>query len=273
MTDTSIDAIFDRLTRRAALSGAAAVAASSGAWAQSSAGTVLITGASRGIGLEMARKYAARGANVIATAREPGRSEDLRALAAANKNVRLEGLDVVNLDQIDALATELKGTAIDVLINNAGISGGAKNQVFGQIKYDVFDPVMHTNVRGPLKMAEAFFDHVAASAQKKLVNISSTEGSIGTLIQRPDFRNYFYRASKAALNMVMVNVAKAVKDKGVIVGILSPGLVRTEFTEGLNLPIMISAEQSATACIDVIDKMTIEQSGVFLRHSGGGVPW
>ncbi|MBM3516086.1 MAG: SDR family oxidoreductase [Alphaproteobacteria bacterium] len=273
MTADSLDTTFDRLTRRAALTGAAALAAPSGAWSQSSPGTVLITGASRGIGLEMAKQYAARGYKVIATAREPGRSEALRALAAARGNVRLEGLDVVNIEQIDALAAELKGTAIDILINNAGISGGSKNQVFGQIKYEVFDPVMHTNVRGPLKMAEAFFDHVAASAQKKLVNISSTEGSIGTLIQRPDVRNYFYRASKAALNMVMVNVAKAVKDKGVIVGIVSPGLVRTDFAEGLNLPIMITAEQSAAACIGIIGNLTMEQSGTFLRHSGGGVPW
>jgi NAD(P)-dependent dehydrogenase (short-subunit alcohol dehydrogenase family) len=273
VTATSLEAIFARLTRRAALtSGAASLAVADTAWAQSSPGTVLITGASRGIGLEMARLYAARQWRVIATARDPGKSSELQTLAA-NRSVQLEALDVVSLEQIDALAAKLRGTAIDVLINNAGISGGARNQVFGQLKYEVFDPVMHTNVRGPLKMAEAFFEHISASAQKKLVNISSTEGSIGTLIQRPDFRNYFYRASKAALNMVMVNVANAVRERGVIVGILSPGLVRTDFTEGLDLPIMITAEQSAAACVGIIEKLTMAQSGTFLRHSGGGVPW
>lgn len=263
-----------RVSRRAAVAGGTAAAMMTGAArAQAAPGTVLITGASRGIGLGLAARYAAAGWTVIATARNPATAKDLQALAGAHANVRLETLDVTDLGQIDALAAALKGTAIDVLINNAGISGGADNQVFGRINYAVFDPVMHTNVRGPLKMAEAFIDHVAASAQKKLVNISSTEGSLGGISQRPDARNYFYRASKSALNMVMVNVAKAVAERGVIVSLLSPGFVMSDFTEGVRLPMMISVEESAAKCMAVIEKLTLADSGKFVRHTGEPGVW
>ncbi|MCB2108345.1 MAG: SDR family oxidoreductase [Rhodobacteraceae bacterium] len=265
MTSPSLD-------RRTALAGAA-VTLSSAASAQDKLPTVLITGASRGIGFGLATKYAERGWTVIATARNPSRSEDLQALAAKHTNVRPETLDVTDLGQIDTLAAKLRGTPIDVLINNAGISGGAENQVFGQLNYDAFDSVMHTNVLGPLKIAEAFTEHIAASGQKKLINISSTEGSLGSISRRPDYRNYFYRASKAALNMEMVNVAKAVKDKGITVLLLSPGFVRSDFTAGIDLPIMISVDESATQCMDVIDKATIEQSGMFFNQRGEPGIW
>jgi NAD(P)-dependent dehydrogenase (short-subunit alcohol dehydrogenase family) len=273
MTDT-LDELVARISRRAALAGGAVtLTAASQAWAQATPGTVLITGASRGIGFGMARAYAAQGYRVIATARRPGDAKDLTALARDHKAVQIEALDVTDMGQIDALAAKLTGTAIDILINNAGISGDSENQVFGQLKFGVFDTVMHTNVRGPLKMAEAFLAHVASSTQKKLVNISSTEGSIGTQAARPDFRNFFYRASKAALNMVMVNVAKAVAPQGVIVGILSPGFVMSDFTKGLKLPMMISVEESAAKCIEVIGMLIAAHSGKFLRHTGDEAPW
>lgn len=237
------------------------------------ADTVLITGASRGIGFEFAKKYAEAGWTVIATARDPAKAEQLQALAKAHKTVRLEALDVTNLKQIDALAAKLKGTAIDVLLNNAGISGDSENQNFGSINYDVFDDVMHTNVLGPIKMAEAFTPHVAASAQKKIISISSTEGSLSTIEKRPDINSMFYRASKSALNMAMLNIAKALKDRGIIVVMQSPGLVSTDFVKGLRLPIMITPEQSVAATMPLIAKYTMENSGKYYRHTGEPAPW
>jgi len=267
-----IENLLSSLSRRAALIGGTAAMASR-AWAQAKPGTVLITGASRGIGFGMAQQYAASGHQVIATARNPAAAGPLKQLAAKHKNVQLETLDVTKLDQIDALAAKLKGTAIDILVNNAGISGGGDNQDFGKINYAIFDEVFHTNVRGPLKMAEAFIEHVAASVQKKLISISSNEGSLGSISQRPDHRNFFYRASKSALNMVMVNASKAVKDKGVIVTLLSPGFVMSDFTAGMKLPMMITIEESARKCIEVMAKLTMADSGKFYRHTGDEAAW
>lgn len=238
-----------------------------------SPGTVLITGASRGIGLEFAKRYAEAGWTVIATARDPARAETLKALAKAHKNIRLETLDVTDVKAIDALAAKLRDVPIDVLLNNAGISGGAENQNFGTINYDVFDDVMHTNVRGPIKMAEAFAPQVAASRQKKIISISSTEGSMTMIQNRPDMGSLFYRASKSALNMAMINLAKALKDKGVIVVMQSPGFVATDFVGSLRLPMMITAEQSVSMTMPLIEKYTMENSGKYYRHTGEPAPW
>jgi NAD(P)-dependent dehydrogenase (short-subunit alcohol dehydrogenase family) len=242
------------------------------AHAQSSS-TVLITGASRGIGLEFARAYAAAGWNVIATARTPETAAALKDIAKANLNVRIEALDVTDVKAIDDLAKKLKGMPIDVLINNAGISGGSQNQKVGSIKYDVFGDVMRTNVMGPIKMAEAFTPHVAASAQRKIISISSTEGSLSNISSRPDVNSIFYRASKSALNMAMINMAKALKDKGIIVVMLSPGLVQTDFVGDLRLPIMISAEQSVAMTMPIIARVTMDDTGKYFRHTGDLAQW
>ncbi|MBL8630699.1 MAG: SDR family oxidoreductase [Rhodospirillaceae bacterium] len=262
-------------TRRTVLQGATgiAVAGSQTAQAATNPGTILITGSSRGIGLEFVKKYAEDGWTVIATARDPAKSEQLQALAKKHKNIRLETLDVSDVKAIDALAAKLKDTPIDVLLNNAGISGGADKQKVGSIDYSVFDDVMHTNVRGPIKMAEAFTPHVAASKQKKIVSISSTEGSLTLISPRPDVNSIFYRASKSALNMSMLNMAKALKDKNIIVTMQSPGFVQTDFVGGLRLPIMITAEQSVAMTMPIIAKLTMDDTGKYFRHTGDIAPW
>ena len=122
--------------------------------------TVLITGSSRGIGLELARVYAERGWNVIATCRTPSKADDLKAIAAQYDNVAIEELDVTDDEEIATLAAKYNGKPIDVLLNNAGIPGDRSRQVFGIFDQDVFDQVMHVNVMGPLKTAVAFMDSV-----------------------------------------------------------------------------------------------------------------
>jgi len=233
--------------------------------------TVLITGASRGIGLALAQQYAERGWGVIATARDPARAPALVAVAKTHPNVTLEPLDVTNHAQIDALAAKYKGRPIDVLLNNAGISGGDDMGTFGHLDYAVYDRVHATNVVGPLKMAEAFLPNVAASQQKKIINISSTEGSLSLVKGRGG--SYFYRSSKAALNMAMRSLAIDLRPQGITVGLVSPGFVRDDFTKGIDLPIMITPQQSAAAVITVIDGYDLAKSGTFLRHTGEEAPW
>lgn len=231
--------------------------------------TVLITGANRGIGLELARQYAERGWQVIATARKPAEATALMAIAKQHANVTIEALDVTDHAQIDALAAKYKGRPVDVLLNNAGIPGGSDNQEFGRLKYDVYDQVHAVNVLGPLKMAEAFLPNVAASQQKKIISITSTQGSIA----RSTGGGYFYRSSKAALNMIMRSLSIDLKPKGITVGLVSPGFVRTDFTKGIDLPMMITPEQSATAVIKVIDGYDLAMTGKFMRHTGEEAAW
>lgn len=235
----------------------------------SSVTTVLVTGANRGIGLEFARQYAARGWRVIATCRDPAKAADLQALAGPL--LTIEPLDVTDTAAIDRLAAKLKGTAIDILVNNAGIGGGGDNQVFGRINYGIFDDVMHTNVAGPLKMAEAFVEHVAASSRKMIMMVSSSQGSL-TGVRGASL--YFYRASKAALNMVTVNLAKAVKERGIIVGLVAPGATDTDFMKEVRGRIPLGDPKERTAgMMAEIDKFTMATSGTFVEWNGQGVPW
>ena len=232
--------------------------------------TVFITGSSRGIGLELARQYAARGWTVIATCRTPGTAADLQAVASAHDSVVIERLDVLDFARIDELAEQYRGTPIDVLINNAGIGGGAQNQIYGKINYDVFEDVMNVNVKAPLKIAEAFINHVAESDHKKIMTISSSEGSIG-MTGGPG-RNYFYKPSKTAVNMIMHNLSKAVAGKGVIVGMINPGAVATDFMKGVPMYLM-PPEESVIQVIRVIDSYTIETSGRFMNYNGEELAW
>ena len=179
-----------------------AIAAGSLAHAEDYVPTVLVTGANRGIGLELTRQYAARGWKVIATARKPAEATELKALAAGSEGrVSIETLDVTDLAAIDALAAKYKDKPVDVLFNNAGITGGGPNQLFAKkMDWPLYELVLRTNVIGPLKMAEAFLPNVLASQQKKISNVSSSQGSIG---ETKNAMLYFYRPSKAALNMEM----------------------------------------------------------------------
>jgi NAD(P)-dependent dehydrogenase (short-subunit alcohol dehydrogenase family) len=237
--------------------------------------TVMITGASRGIGLELARQYAERGWGVIATARNPASSSELQALAEQSPGVVLETLDVTDQAQIDSLAEKLRAQPIDILINNAGILGDIDGQRFGQFDFAVFDRIMAVNTKGPLRVTEAFIDHVAASEQKKIMNVSSAVGSIKLAFGGQTF----YRSSKAALNMAMRNLSKEMrrsKDpnrKQLIFGLIDPGVVDTGFAKNVPIP-MINADESAAGVITVIDAFVDRrQSGSFYTYTGKEMPW
>ncbi len=239
------------------------------AWVE--AGTVLVTGANRGIGLEFVRHYADAGHAVIATARNPASADDLQALAAANSKITVEELDVNDFAEIDALALKYGGTAIDVLINNAGITGRPERQRFGSIDYSTFAAVMATNVQGPLKMTESFTSHVAASDEKKVAVISSSEGSIGSVRSN---RQPFYRASKAAVNMVMKNIAYTLQEQGIAVVLVNPGPVDTDMMAAARgrMPL-----RTTTLAVDemaaVIEGATLADTATFFNFDGTVLPW
>ena len=227
------------------------------------AGTVLITGANRGLGLEFVRQYAARGWKVLATTRNPEAAPELRALAATNRNIAIDKLDVEDTAAIKALATKYRGTSVDVLINNAGVLGDMKTQSPGAFDYKQFEQVMAVNVYGALAMADAFRDHVAASSQRKIVSITSRSG----IISLPGWRGpSFYRASKVALNMVMRVLADDLRDRNIIVALVSPAPTETDMLRQL-----IGPEQAARQAkpVDVIAGLVKVIDGLTMANSGG----
>ena len=253
-----------------ALFGGAALAG-----AHETKGTVLITGSNRGIGLELARSYAQKGWNVIATARKPEKADALQAIAAEYDTVRIEQLDVTDGDMILALADTLKDQPIDVLLNNAAILGDPNDQKFGDYDYGLFNRVMAVNVEGPMRMAEAFVEHVAKSNQKKIVAITSTQGSI-KLVRNGTLG--FYNTSKAALNMNMRVMSRSLEPRGITVALISPGAVDTDMMNlalsnaNVKMP-LLTPTQSAEAVIDTIDNYTFEMTGSFMSHTQSEIPW
>jgi NAD(P)-dependent dehydrogenase (short-subunit alcohol dehydrogenase family) len=239
-------------------------------------GTVLITGANRGIGLRLARNYTERGWTVIATARKPGKADELNALAKANDNTSVEYLDLLDHKGIDKLADKLKDVPIDVLLNNAAMLGDPAAQDFGTLDYELMQQVYAVNTVGTLKMAEAFFPHVLASEQKKIVAITSLQASIGDM-REPLIP--FYKMSKTALNMGMKTISKRVKGKKVTVALISPGAVDTKMMNsaldhaGFKGNFLITPEESAEAVVNIIDQYDLKLTGTFMSHRGDVIPW
>ena len=182
---------------------------------------MLITGSNRGIGLEFARQYAARGWTVIATTRRPDEATELRKLAAGRPNVVIERLDITSDAEVAALAAKYRGRPIDLLINNAALLEKPDSQLLGKLDYELFDRSFAINATGPMRVTEALLENVAASGQKKIVTLGSAAGSNGLL--NPPVNYYPYRASKAALNLLMHNLALDVAKRGILVGIINPG--------------------------------------------------
>ena len=224
--------------------------------------TVLITGANRGIGLELAKQYAGDGWSVIATARDPKNADGLNALKG---EIRIEALEVTDAKQVQALAKALKGTAIDVLLNNAGMLTGYES--FGDTDAESWLQTLHVNSIAPLKLTEALVEHVAASQQKKVASITSGMGSIGS---HASSGAYAYRSSKAALNMVMVTAANELRARGISVAVISPGWVKTDMG-GANAT--LDVKESAAGIRKVIDKLNVGISGQFFNYSGENLPW
>lgn len=236
--------------------------------------TVLITGANRGIGLGLARSYAADGWQLLACCRNPARASELQALADQHPGkISLHPLDVAVHGQVDALADELDGRPIDVLINNAGTIGprdpGHENlhkQFFGTLDYDAWLYVMRVNTFGPVKLAEALLPNLLAGEQKKLVNLSSTIGSL----EEENIPVFAYSTSKTGLNKAMSLLATQLKDQGIAVGIFCPGHVKTDLGgDGA----VLEVDESVAGLRQIIDELDLERSGEYRRYNGERIAW
>lgn len=270
------------LTRRSVLLTAAGLAGASAAPRAMAAeatpddvsgATIMITGSNRGLGLEFARQYARRGAAIIATCRNPDKADELRSLQQDYPDLEIVKLDVTDHGQIDAVAADYSERAIDILINNAGIGGGQENQIFGELRYPVFDQVMAVNVKGPIKMSEAFTEHVARSRLSKIITVSSSQGSIAS-VRFPTL--YWYRSSKSAVNMLMRNLAFQLKPRDIIVGLVTPGATATDFIPKETQKMIASIRQPEQATADMIrniDGFTLENTGTFFDYDGSVMPW
>ena len=225
--------------------------------------TLLVTGATRGLGLEFVRQYAADGWRVLACCRT---LEGAAALRDVEGLVETYILDVANFPAIEKLAADLKGQTIDVLLNNAGIYG-SKSSLFGSVDYDEWLKVLHIDTMAPLKMAECFVEHVAKSELKRIVTVSSKMGSIA---DNTSGGSYVYRSSKGAVNVVTKSMANDLKPMGVTCAVLHPGWVMTDMG-GPNA--LISAEESVRGMKGVIDGLDLSQSGKFFNYDGNEIPW
>ena len=221
--------------------------------------TVLITGAARGLGLEFVKQYAAKGWKVHACARSP---ESLKEVAG---DIHLHKLEVTDYAAVKALASELKGEAIDVLICNAGVSGREAADL-GTIDPKVWRDTFEVNALAPLMMAEAFVEQVAASKDRKLIAISSRLGSI----THNDGARYAYRASKTALNMEWKSLSKDTASKGLICVVLHPGWVQTDMG---GQAATLTIAQSVPSMVTVIDWLKPADYGRFLNSDGAELPW
>ena len=195
---------------------------------------------------------------------------------------------MTDVEQTRALAARLADVPIDVLINNAGVyndrsdcaagdeacPGDWSTQSFGQMSFELLDTIMDVNIKGPLVVSEAFYPNVKAGTLKKIVAISSSNGTITGELPNPRPGATFYRMSKAALNREMQIVAASVKADGVTVVILNPGPTLTERQAYLRgNPIMIEASFTVENMIRTIEKTTLAESGRFWRYDGEPETW
>ena len=243
--------------------------------------TILITGANRGIGLELVRQYSARDWKIIATSRDVAGALELQALAKSDPDISIEKLDVTDHAGVDALAAKYKDQPIDVLLSNAAKTPRYMSAMKGvaTINYAEARNSFEINALGPAKLISDFLPNVQKSAQKKIAVISSKAGSFTEGPQMAMM--YEYRSSKAALNMIIHTLSYETAKKGVIVAAISPGSVDTKPVKGelgfgtnFKQPGVIPPAESVAGIIKVIDSLTPAQNGLFLDYKDGRViPW
>ena len=225
---------------------------------------LFITGANRGIGLEMVKQFAQSNWQISACCRNPATATELTALAQENTDIKLYALDVTDYQAVTNLADELKGVSFDLLINNAGIYG-PKGSSLDNLDIEAWRQVFETNTIAPLKLIQAFTPHVAASEGKRIAVLSSKMGSIS---DNQSGSAYIYRSSKTALNQVIKSLSIDLSPQGIQVIALHPGWVRTEMGGPNGL---IDTTESVTGLKSV---MTSEiKTGHFYNYDGSEIAW
>jgi NAD(P)-dependent dehydrogenase (short-subunit alcohol dehydrogenase family) len=222
--------------------------------------SIFITGASRGLGLEFARQYAAAGWSVTAACRDPSKAPGLAGLG-----VETVALDVADADSIRRAAESLRGRSFDILLNNAGVYG--EGQQFGRLSEPEWERVMLVNAIAPLKLTEAFLPHLLAGQKKLIVFLTSRMGSIA---DNSSGGAYIYRSSKAALNAAVKSLSIDLAPRGVTTLLLHPGWVQTDMG-GPNA--LVSPEDSIAGMRRQIEAVEPGQPLTFLDYTGAPVPW
>ncbi|RLA32921.1 MAG: short-chain dehydrogenase [Gammaproteobacteria bacterium] len=217
--------------------------------------TVLVTGCNRGIGLELCRQYHVRGDNVIGVCRKS--NADLNALG-----IRIiEDVDVSTMQGVATMSAALADVAIDIVVNNAGI---LRSDTLDTIDFDAMLEQYRVNTIGPLRVILALRNNLGKGAKFGILS-----SRVGSIEDNSSGNNYGYRCSKAAANMVGMNLRHDLAAEGVAVALLHPGLVATDMTGGRG----VTTEKSAQGLIARMDELTMETSGSFWHAEGYTLPW
>jgi len=217
--------------------------------------TVLVTGANRGIGLEIASQYEARGDEVIAVCRRSSPGLETMGVEV------VDGIDVTSGESLAHLAAGLQGRRIDRLVNNAGI---LERDGFDNLDFEAIERQFRVNAIGPLRTTAALRPLLAEGS--KVFIITSRMGSIE---DNTSGGYYGYRMSKAAVNIAGKSLSVDLKEAGISVFLLHPGYVATDMTNRQGIPV----EQAAAGLIERMDTLQLEQSGTFWHQEGYALPW
>jgi len=231
---------------------------------------VVVTGANRGIGLELVRQLLARGDQVEAGARHPDKAAELQKLGSTSKDLRIHRLDVTDQRSVAELAASVRDVPIDLVINNAGVYGGS-TQSIGQMAFDlacadVLD-TYNVNAAGALRVSIALVPSLRQGKGKRLVHVTSGMGSIA---DNTSGGYYAYRMAKAALNMMSKSLAVDLRNDGIVSFVINPGWVQTDMG-GNQAPTPVA--DSVRGILTRIDESTPDDSGQFLNWKGGRYPW
>jgi len=228
---------------------------------------VLITGASRGIGLEMVKYCMEQNWRVFACCRHPQQADSLLSVAKlANGRVSVHVADMNELATIQALAYELRNEAIDILINNAGIYGSDKNS-FGNVDVQSWLNTFQVNSIAPSKVSEALIEHLRMGDKKIIACMSSKMGSMD---DNGSGGSYIYRSSKAALNAVVKSMSIDLKHDGIKCVALHPGWVKTEMG---GPDAEITTRECVTGLFNILLALKAKDSGRFIDIDGKDIPW
>ena len=228
---------------------------------------ILVTGANRGLGLGLVKKFLKNNEKVICTTRNISKSKELTLCKEKyNDNLEICELDLLDKDSPNILSNFLGDETIDLFINNAGVIGHSA-QHFKSVSLNHWLEVLKVNLIAPLLITQSIIKNIEKSSERKIYFISSKVGSIE---DNKSGGMYIYRSSKTALNQVVKSLSIDLKPLGISVISLHPGWVRTEMG-GPNA--LISVEESVNGMVDVISNTSIVNSGEFINYDGTRLPW
>ncbi|MDG1707996.1 MAG: SDR family oxidoreductase [Emcibacteraceae bacterium] len=218
--------------------------------------TVVITGANRGIGLSFAKHFKADGYHVIGVCR--GGSDDLNAVA----DRVIDGVDVSIAEGCEHLKSELAGTKIDILINNAGI---LSDEIFGHLNFDAMEKQFLVNTLGVLRVTESLKDNIIDGSKVAIIT-----SRMGAIADNTSGGRYGYRMSKAAVNAAGMSLSHDLRPSGIAVGLFHPGYVMTDMTGGGG---EITPDTSAERLKALIEQLDLSNTGTFWHSNGKILPW